>query len=121
MRALWPRCVVVWRARAPRAGARGWCSHRHHHPPTPHHTNYTPHPQKKQKNRLLKLEIIITVATFSLALYNLAAGVLGENLVLPGAWTADVQGFVAINGTMLTLCVAAFFGIVHFMRKRKLI
>ena len=77
--------------------------------------------QKKQKNRLLKLEIIITVATFSLALYNLAAGVLGENLVLPGAWTADVQGFVAINGTMLTLCVAAFFGIVHFMRKRKLI
>ncbi|KAI8464620.1 MAG: hypothetical protein J3K34DRAFT_526053 [Monoraphidium minutum] len=73
------------------------------------------------RNRLLRLEIMITVATFCLALYNLLAGVLGENLVLPSAITQDIRGFIAVNGTALTLCIALFFVSWRTMQKRKMI
>ena len=98
----------------------GRAKNTHHHPSLTKHLQNKPRKNQKQ-NRLLKLEIIITVATISLALYNLVAGVLGENLVLPAPWTADLTGFVVINGSMMALCVASFFGIVAFMRRRKLI
>jgi hypothetical protein len=73
------------------------------------------------RNRLLRIEILLTVATFSLAIYNLVAGILGENLVLPESWTADLRGFIIINVTMVTLC-ATVFGITwQIMVSKKLI
>ncbi|KIZ02442.1 hypothetical protein MNEG_5514 [Monoraphidium neglectum] len=93
------------------------------------------------RNRLLRLEIMITasalgrcdgsasgkllrragVATFCLALYNLLAGVLGENLVLPTLITQDIWGFVVVNGTASTVCVALFFLSWRVMQRRKMI
>jgi hypothetical protein len=61
------------------------------------------------------------VATFCLALYNLLAGVLGENLVLPSAITQDIRGFILVNGTAVTVCVALFFTWWRMMVKRKMI
>ncbi|GBF99922.1 magnesium transporter-like [Raphidocelis subcapitata] len=73
------------------------------------------------RNRLLRLEILITVATFCLALYNLLAGVLGENLVLPSLITQDIWGFVLVNGTALTCCISLFFLWWRAMSKWKMI
>lgn len=73
------------------------------------------------RNRLLRLEILVTVATFCLALYNLLAGVLGENLVLPAAITRDVRGFALVNGTAFACVVALFFGSWRAMARLKMI
>lgn len=73
------------------------------------------------RNRLLRIEILLTVATFSLAVYNLVAGILGENLVLPATWTADLRGFIVINATTASVCAATFFVIWKIMVRRKLI
>jgi hypothetical protein len=61
------------------------------------------------------------VATFCLALYNLLAGVLGENLVLPSIITQDIWGFILVNGTAVTVCIALFFWAWSTMIKRKMI
>lgn len=61
------------------------------------------------------------VATFCLALYNLLAGVLGENLVLPSAITQDIWGFIIVNGTAFTSCIALFFISWRMMSKTKMI
>lgn len=73
------------------------------------------------RNRLLRIEILLTVATFSLAIYNLVAGILGENLVLPSAWTEDIWGFIIINCTAVTVCTLVFFGTYTMMVRKKLI
>ena len=73
------------------------------------------------RNRLLRLEILITVATFCLALYNLLAGVLVENLVLPEAVTRDVRGFALVNGTASAACVTLFFVAWRAMARLKMI
>lgn len=73
------------------------------------------------RNRLLRIEILLTVATFSLAIYNLVAGILGENLVLPSAWTEDIWGFIIINSSAVTLCTLVFIVAYKMMVKKKLI
>jgi hypothetical protein len=73
------------------------------------------------RNRLLRIEILLTVATFSLAIYNLVAGILGENLVLPSSWTEDLRGFIIINCTTLSVCAAVFIGCWKVMVNKKLI
>jgi hypothetical protein len=49
------------------------------------------------------------------------AGILGENLELPAAWTQDLRGFYVINIGTLSLCVATFFVVYRIMVQRKLI
>lgn len=73
------------------------------------------------RNRLLRIEILLTVATFSLAIYNLVAGILGENLVLPSAWTEDIRGFIIINCTTVTVCTVVFLTVWKIMVNKKLI
>eukprot|EP00877_Chromochloris_zofingiensis_P002090 jgi/Chrzof1/11882/Cz06g13130.t1 len=73
------------------------------------------------RNRLLRIEILLTIATFSLAVYNLVAGVLGENLVLPDAITRDIRGFIIINVSTTVFVVSAFVLIWRIMRKKKLV
>lgn len=73
------------------------------------------------RNRLLRIEILLTVATFALAIYNLVAGILGENLALPSLWTEDLRGFIIINVGTLTVCVGTFFYMWRVMAAKKLI
>lgn len=36
-----------------------------------------------KRNRLIRIEILITTATFAIAFFNMVAGALGENLPIP--------------------------------------
>lgn len=49
------------------------------------------------------------------------AGILGENLQLPAAWTEDLRGFIVINITTLSVCVATFSWMWRVMARKKLI
>lgn len=49
------------------------------------------------------------------------AGILGENLQLPAAWTEDLRGFIVINITTLSVCVATFLWMWRVMARKKLI
>jgi energy-converting hydrogenase Eha subunit G len=73
------------------------------------------------RNRLLKIEIRITIATVCIAIYACVAGVLGENLVLPGAITKGLAGFVAVNAACIAACAATYWLCVRSLRRRKLI
>ncbi|KAK9835541.1 hypothetical protein WJX74_002638 [Apatococcus lobatus] len=72
------------------------------------------------RNRLIKLEIVITAATFSIALWGLVAGVLGENLKLPESITKHVGGFFVINGATLLICILFFYAILAYIRYKRL-
>jgi hypothetical protein len=69
----------------------------------------------------LRIEILLTVATFTLAMYNLVAGILGENLVLPATWTSSIWGFIVINTTTATLSLVVFLLIWTTMKRMKVI
>ncbi len=73
------------------------------------------------RNRLLRIEITITIATFVLACYSVVAGVLGENLWLPPAITKDYKGFVLINVGTIVACICVFVGTILALRHRKLL
>ena len=49
------------------------------------------------------------------------AGILGENLTLPGSITKDVRQFWEVNGITLIICVLCFLGIVGYIRWRRLL
>ena len=72
------------------------------------------------RNRLIRLEIILTAATFAITPFNLLAGVLGENLVIPEQLTSGVKGFYATNAVMFCLCVGVFSSIMLYMRLRRM-
>jgi magnesium transporter len=55
------------------------------------------------RNRLIRLDIVLTAASFALAPFNLMAGILGENLVIPPLLTASVNKFWVVNATALLL------------------
>lgn len=75
------------------------------------------------RNRLIKLEIMLTAATFAIAPFNLVAGILGENVVIPHFMAReDVESvpFWFINGLALIFCLLVFFGIHTYVRFMKL-
>ena len=49
------------------------------------------------------------------------AGILGENLVIPGFLTQSVHGFWVLNGVALLTVMSLFYSIILYMRWRKLI
>ena len=49
------------------------------------------------------------------------AGVLGENLVIPGYLTQSVRAFYILNAIALSCCFIIFYSIVLYMRWRHLI
>lgn len=73
------------------------------------------------RNKLIRLEIILTAATFSIAPFNLLAGILGENLVIPRQLTESVQRFYVLNAMAFMTCFAVFYLILVYMRYKKLI
>ncbi len=87
----------------------------------PSHARPCPCDVTRSRNRLLRIEILLTVATFALAIYNLVAGILGENLVLPELWTSDLRGFIVINIGTFSMCVTIFFVVWRVMVAKKMI
>jgi len=49
------------------------------------------------RNRLIRMEIVLAVATFAIMPFNLVAGILGENLVIPEQITHSVTQFYGVN------------------------
>jgi hypothetical protein len=73
------------------------------------------------RNRLIRFEIVLSVATFSIMPFNLLAGVLGENLIIPEQITGSVSQFFAVNIAATAFCFFIFNLITLYMRYTKLI
>lgn len=53
-------------------------------------------------------QLVLTIGTFAVAIFSAAAGMLGENLILPASITADIWGFCAINVSVVAVCILTF-------------
>ena len=73
------------------------------------------------RNRLIRIEIILTLATFCIVPWNLLAGILGENLPLPEQITTNVGKFFLVNTIAGVLCLAIFYGVMIWMKRTKLL
>lgn len=67
------------------------------------------------------MEIILAVATFAIMPFNLVAGILGENLVIPEQITGSVSQFWGVNIVAAVVCTLIFYVIILYMRYSKLI
>ena len=72
------------------------------------------------RNRLLRLEIVLTAGTFGIAIFGLVAGILGENLILPSAITKDLTGFILVNVGVFLVCLLMFLGVMGYIKYRRL-
>jgi len=72
------------------------------------------------RNRLLRLEIVLTAGTFGIAMFGLVAGILGENLIIPRAITKDIMGFVLVNVGTFIFCLLLFLGVMCYIKYRRL-
>jgi Mg2+ and Co2+ transporter CorA len=73
------------------------------------------------RNRLIRFEIVLSVATFAIMPFNLLAGVLGENLIIPEQITGSVSQFFGVNIAATVFCCLIFYVITLYMRYTKLI
>jgi len=73
------------------------------------------------RNRLIRLEIILTAGTFALAVFTLVGGILGENVVIPPGITKSVRGFWGVNGVTALVCVLVFCALLGWMKAKKLL
>ncbi|CAK0784123.1 hypothetical protein CVIRNUC_007326 [Coccomyxa viridis] len=73
------------------------------------------------RNRLIRLEIVLTAGTFAVAIWGLVGSILGENLILPDSITNDVRQFWEVNGITLVVCLLSFLGIMGYIRWRRLL
>ena len=88
--------------------------------PQPPHPNLTAE-LDSSRNRLIRMEIVLAVATFAIMPFNLLAGILGENLVIPSEITGGVGQFYGVNAVAATVCLLTFYAIILYMRYTKLI
>lgn len=73
------------------------------------------------RNRLIRMDIILSVATFAIMPFNLVAGILGENLIIPEQITSSVSQFFGVNIFAALCCLLTFYGIMLYMKLTKLI
>ncbi|CAL5230066.1 g13519 [Coccomyxa viridis] len=73
------------------------------------------------RNRLIRLEIVLTAGTFAVAIWGLVGSILGENLILPSSITNDVRQFWEVNGITLIVCLLSFLAILGYIRWRRLL
>lgn len=73
------------------------------------------------RNRLIRIEIVLTLATFCIVPWNLLAGILGENLPLPDTITESVNKFFVVNAIAALLCLGVFYSVIFWMRRTKLL
>jgi Mg2+ and Co2+ transporter CorA len=67
------------------------------------------------------MEIVLAVATFAIMPFNLMAGILGENLIIPEQITGSVSQFYGVNVIAGAICLSIFYIIILYMRYTKLI
>ena len=72
------------------------------------------------RNRLIRFEVILTVATFAIMPFNIVSGMLGENLKLPDTILGDTERFVYVNVMSATVSCFIFVVILWYMRKLKI-
>lgn len=72
------------------------------------------------RNRLIRFDIVLSVATFALMPFNMVSGMLGENLILPEPITGSVKQFIGVNAASAMICFLAFYGIMLYMKLYKL-
>lgn len=72
------------------------------------------------RNRLIRFDIVLSVATFALMPFNMVSGMLGENLIMPEAITGSVKQFIGVNAASAVVCLLAFYAIMMYMRLYKL-
>eukprot|EP00892_Ulva_mutabilis_P010338 jgi/Ulvmu1/7677/UM038_0108.1 len=60
------------------------------------------------RNRMIKWEIVLTTASFAMAIYAVVAGVLGENLPLAPHSMLSEDGYIVVNLGMCLICTAVF-------------
>jgi len=53
--------------------------------------------------------------------FNLLAGILGENLVIPERITGSVSQFFTVNAMAAILCMLTFYGLMVYMKITKLL
>eukprot|EP00890_Picochlorum_soloecismus_P000217 jgi/Picsp_1/1196/NSC_04677-R1_rna splicing protein len=73
------------------------------------------------RNRLIRMDIILSVATFAIMPFNLLAGILGENLVIPQQITKSVSEFFGVNAIAAAVCLIVFYSLMLYMKVTKLI
>ena len=67
------------------------------------------------------MDIILSVAAFAIMPFNLLAGILGENLIIPEQITGSVDQFYGVNIAAGTICLSVFYAIMLYMRYTKLV
>ena len=64
---------------------------------------------------------MLSVAAFAIMPFNLVAGILGENLVIPEQITTSVTQFFGVNIIAGTVCLLTFYAIMLYMKLSKLL
>lgn len=72
------------------------------------------------RNRLIRFEVVLTVATFAIMPFNIVSGMLGENLKLPDQLLGQTERFVYVNVVSATVSCFIFAAILWYMRKLKI-
>ncbi len=72
------------------------------------------------RNRLIRFEVILTVATFAIMPFNIVSGMLGENLKLPEEILGDTARFVYVNIMSGIVSCSVFAAILWYMRRLKI-
>ena len=70
------------------------------------------------RNRLIRLDIVITAGSFSVAIFSLVAGMLGENVEIPKRLMDT--GFGVINSALTLISVLTFTAVMAYIRYRRL-
>jgi len=73
------------------------------------------------RNKLIRFDILLSTGSFSLAIYSVAAGILGENLVLPKLITKNLMGFIVMNGVMVLICFLTYAVVTTMLKMQKMI
>ena len=72
------------------------------------------------RNRLIRFEVILTVATFAIMPFNIVSGMLGENLKLPDQILDETKRFVYVNLLSGIVSCCIFVVILWYMRRLKI-
>lgn len=73
------------------------------------------------QNRLFRLDIVITAAAFSVEIFHVMAGILGENIPIPNQITETETQFWVVNLTTLAFCFLVFFGLWSYLKYKRLL
>ena len=72
------------------------------------------------RNRLIRFEVVLTVATFAVMSSNIVSGMLGEKRKLPDQLLGQTERFVYVNVVSATVSCFIFAAILWYMRKLKI-